>query len=228
METPGMAAEAITNFKKSIDQNPRNVEAYFNLAQVYFYKERNYELARRNYERARALNLIDRDLNYNLGLIYYYRGDFFRALSYWSDLSEEIPDNPYLSSAMGSAFLHLGTYHAALGEFLVLSEVYDGLVKNLGEIKPWRAYHKRILLESSAVNNNLGVAYQKLYEETGDSEYQKNSLLALYKAGELADIMGIDRGKIQYNIQYIIHPEVVRGDMAIHDELNSNYRFYVQ
>jgi tetratricopeptide (TPR) repeat protein len=193
METPGMAAEAITNFKKSIDQNPRNVEAYFNLAQVYFYKERNYELARRNYERARALNLIDRDLNYNLGLIYYYRGDFFRALSYWSDLSEEIPDNPYLSSAMGSAFLHLGTYHAALGEFLVLSEVYDGLVKNLGEIKPWRAYHKRILLESSAVNNNLGVAYQKLYEETGDSEYQKNSLLALYKAGELADIMGIDR-----------------------------------
>ncbi len=60
METPGMAAEAIRNFKKSIEQNTRNVQAYFNLAQVYFYKERNYELARRNYERALSLNLLDR------------------------------------------------------------------------------------------------------------------------------------------------------------------------
>jgi hypothetical protein len=99
----------------------------------------------------------------------------------------------------------------------------------LGEIKPWRDYHERIVLEAVAVYNNLAVAYYRNAEEIGDesekAEYEKNALLSLYKAGELADLMGTERGKIQYNIQKIIHPKVARGEMAINDELSSNYRF---
>jgi hypothetical protein len=133
---------------------------------------------------------------------------------------------------MGNTFLHLGAYQAALGEYLTLSEVYDRLVENLGEIKPWREYHRRILLESAAIHNNLGVAYYKLGEGAPDpslrEEYEKNALLSFYKAGELVDIMGIERGAIQYNIQKIIHPRIARGDMAIHNQLSTNYRFFVQ
>ena len=137
-------------------------------------------------------------------------------------------DNPNINFAIGSALLHLGEYSSALGELLVLDELYDDLVQGLGEIKPWRAYHKRIVLEAARVSNNLGVAYQKLYEITGDSEYQKKSLVSLYKGGELADIIGIQRGEIQYNINYIVHPEVIRGDMAISSDVSHDYRFFTQ
>jgi len=227
-ETPGIAAEAINYFKKAVDQNSKNVKAYFNLAEVYFYKEKNYPLATRYYEKAEAGGFVSNDLDYNLGLLYFYKKSFLKALTRWSALSEVVPDNAYIGTAMGSAFLYLEKYNAALGELLVLSEFYDDLIKNLGEIKPWRAYHKRILLEAAAVNNNLGVAYEKLSEINQNPEYQRESLVFLYKAGELADIMGTERGKIQYNINYIIHPEVIRGDMAINDDLSDNYRFYIQ
>ncbi len=227
-ETAGMAAEAISYFKKAIEENRQNAKAYFNIAQAYFYRERNYPIARQYYEKAQSIGYKNNDLFYNLGLIHYYESSFSSALGYWSELSRIMPENPNLSNALGSAFLHLGKYNAALGEYLLLSEVYDRLIDSLGDIKPWNAYHRRIVLESAAVHNNLGVAYQKLYEATGNPEYQKNSLVSLYKAGELADVMGTERGKIQYNIQYIIHPGVVRGGMAISDELNDNYRFAVQ
>jgi len=228
MEIPGMSAESIRYFKKAIDENEQNVKAYFNLAQVYFYGEKNYNFARSFYEKAKKMGYESSDLTYNLGVLYYYQKRFRMALGQWSKLYEAMPDNPNISFAMGSALLHLGEYSSALGEFLILEERYDDLVNSLGEIKPWRAYHKGIVLEAARVNNNLGVAYQKLSEYGGGSSYQQKSLVALYKGGELADIIGIQRGEIQYNINYIVHPEVIRGDMAINNDISQNYRFFTQ
>jgi tetratricopeptide (TPR) repeat protein len=228
MEITGMSAESIKYFKQAIEENEQNVKAYFNLAQVYFYGEKNYELARAYYERAKRMGFESNDLTYNLGVLYFYNKDFRKAIQQWSVMTETMMDNPNINFAMGSALLHLGEYSAALGELLVLDGEYDDLVQKLGEIKPWRAYHKRIVLEASHVSNNLGVAYEKLYETTGISEYQKKSLVSLYKGGELADIMGIQRGEIQYNINYIIHPEVIRSDMAINNDVSNNYRFFTQ
>jgi tetratricopeptide (TPR) repeat protein len=227
-ETPGMAAEAIRYFKKAIDQDQDNAEAYFNLAQVYFYRENNYDQALRNYRLAEDREYAPPDLHYNLGLIHFYRRNFREALNRWARLEEEVPGNPYLLGAMGSALLYMERYEAALGELLVLSEIYDGLIADLGEIKPWSAYHQRVLREAAVVYNNLGVAYQKLAETTGNPDHQRDSLVALYRAGELADVIGESRGPIQYNINYILHPEVIRGDMAIHDALSENYRFVYQ
>jgi len=195
---------------------------------VYFYGEKNYNFARSFYEKAKKMGYQSSDLNYNLGVLYYYQKRFRSALRQWTELYEAMPDDPNISFAMGSALLHLGEYSSALGEFLILEERYDDLVNSLGEIKPWRAYHKRIVLEAARVNNNLGVAYQKLSEHGGGSSYQQKSLVALYKGGELADIIGIQRGEIQYNINYIVHPEVIRGDMAINNDISQNYRFFTQ
>jgi len=228
MEIPGKTAEAISYFKEAIEINGENKKAYFNLAQAYFYEERNFELAVRYYENAKSKGYENNDLNYNLGLLYYYRKSFNKALKQWSELDEKMPNNPNLNFAIGSVFLHMEKYNSALGEFLILSETYDELLKGLGEIKPWIAYHKRMVLGASSVYNNLGVAYQKLFESTGNLEYQKDSLVYLYKAGELADIIGTDWGTIQYNINYIVHPNVIRSSMAINDNINSDYRFVVR
>ena len=151
-----------------------------------------------------------------------------KALGYWSKLEPILPDNPHLQMAIGNTLLHKGAYESALGRYLYLAEVYDRLVDGLGEIKPWQDYDRRILGAAAAVYNNLGVAYQKLSEQKPIDNYQRNSLVALYKAGEYADILGEDRGNIQYNIYYIVHPEVVRSDMKITDDLSDNYRFTVQ
>ena len=228
LEIPGKSAEAIRYFKKAIEENPSNKEAYFNIAQVYFYKEKDYKLAERYYLEARKKGFENKDLVYNLGILSFYKEDFSNAINYWIRLSERIPGNPNVSFALACAFLHMKKYNAALGELLNLSEIYDGFIKELGEIKPWKAYHKRILLNAAGVYNNLGVAYEKLYERTKNIDYQKKSLVSLYKAGEFADVIGIDRGTIQYNINYILHPNVIRADMAISDNVCLNYRFIHQ
>ncbi len=224
-ELVGKSAEAIRQFKEAIEINENNTKAYFNLAQEYFYKERNYEFARRYYEKAKSLGFENNDLSYNLGLLYYYERDFNKAVKQWSSLAEVMPSNPNVNFAIGSALLHMGKYNAALGEFLLLSEMYKSLVAELGEIKPWSVYHKRLVLGAASVYNNLGVACQRLFEQNGNPEYQRESLVYLYKAGELADIIGTDWGVIQYNINYIIHPDVIRGGMAINDDIKDDYRF---
>lgn len=224
-ELAGKSAEAIRQFKEAIEINENNTKAYFNLAQEYFYKGRNYEFARRYFEKAKSLGFESKDLSYNLGLLYYYDRAFNKAVKQWSSLAEVMPNNPNVNFAIGSALIHMGKYNAALGEFLLLSEMYNSLVAELGEIKPWSAYHKRLVLGAASVYNNLGVAYQKLFEQNGNPEYQKESLVYLYKAGELADIIGTDWGIVQYNINYIIHPDVIRGGMAINDDIKDDYRF---
>lgn len=229
-EIPGMAADAIRYYRKAIEQDESNHEAHFNLAQVYFYEENNYDQARRYYETAEDLSSGWRsaDLNYNLGMIHFYQRDFRRAVERWSRLTNVVPGNPNVLTALGSALLYMDQWEAALGELLVVSEVYDTLIQDLGTIKPWSAYHRRILSETASVYNNIGVAYQMLYRTTGKTDYERESLVALYRAGELADTAGVDRGVIQYNINYIVHPEIIRGSMAIDDSLSENYRFVYQ
>jgi len=225
LEIPGKSAEAINYFKKAIEADPSNKEAYFNLGQTYFYNENNYTFAFNYYDKAFSMGYRNNDLYYNLGVLHFFNRSFEKALHYWSELYEIMPDNPNIIYAIGTTFLHLGKYNSALGEFLMLSEIYDRLMKSLGEIRPWSAYHRQIVMNAAAVYNNLGVAYQKLFETTGKAEYQTQSLVFLYKGGELADIIGEERGKIQYNINYILHPEVIRGNMAINDDISKNYRF---
>ena len=228
--------------------NPEVPEATFYLAQLYFYRVKDYSNALKMYgayERAfkenRHRNMDGstyspyvNDLYYNLGYLYYIQiknnrqQNLTRALQYWSNLESILPDNPHLQMAIGNTLLHKGAYESALGRYLYLAEVYDRLVDGLGEIKPWQDYDRRILGEAAAVYNNLGVAYQMLSEQKPIDNYQRSSLVAFYKAGEYADILGEDRGNIQYNIYYIIHPEVVRSDMKINDDLSDNYRFSVQ
>ena len=228
--------------------NPEVPEATFNLAQLYFYRVKDYDNAfklYRAYQEAFEENRLKKwdgsayspyvnDLYYNLGYLYYNQTknnqpqNWTKSLEYWSKLEPIVPDNPYLQMAIGNTLLHKGAYESALGRYLYLAEVYDRLVDGLGEIKLWQNYDRRILGEAAAVYNNLGVAYQKLSEQKPIDNYQRNSLVALYKAGEYADILGEDRGNIQYNIHYIIHPEVVRSDMKINDYLSDNYRFTVQ
>jgi tetratricopeptide (TPR) repeat protein len=238
----------LTQPREEYTFNPEVPEATFNLAQLYFYRVKDYDNAfklYRAYQKAFEENKLKKwdgsayspyvnDLYYNLGYLYYHQPknnqpqNWTKALEYWSKLEPILPDNPHLQMAIGNTLLHKGAYESALGRYLYLAEVYERLVDGLGEIKPWQDYDRRILGEAAAVYNNLGVTYQKLSEQKPIDNYQQNSLIALYTAGEYADILGEDRGNIQYNIYYIVHPEVVRSDMKINDDLSDNYRFTVQ
>jgi len=227
MELPGKSAEAINYFKQAIEENEENEVAYFNLAQVYFYEVKNKKFAKKYYELAKDKGYEENDLYYNLGYLYYDEKSYDEALIQWYELSEKVPNNPNVKFAMGNAFLHKGKYNSAMGELLMLSELYSDLIEGLGEIKPWRAYHKKIIRGASSVYSNLGVAYQSMYKETESAEHQKNSLINLYKAGELADILGVDWGPIQLNINYIVHPDVPH-EMVINESISDNYKFITQ
>jgi tetratricopeptide (TPR) repeat protein len=225
---PGQYAEAINLYKRAIEADDANAKAHFNLGQAYFYGEKDFDLARSSYERARALGLVNNDLRYNLGAIYFYAREFEPALRQWTPLSEMFTDNPNIGYALGTLFLYLKKYQSALGEFLWLTEYYERIIEGLGPIKSNDPYHREILLNCAAAYNNMGVSHQKLYETTGNREHQKDALVSLYRGGELADLTGVERGRIQYNIQYIIHPKVIRSDMAIDTGISDNYRFTFQ
>jgi tetratricopeptide (TPR) repeat protein len=225
---PGLYAEAINFFKRAVEADESNAKVYFNLGQAYFYGEKDFDLARSSYERAKALGLENNDLRYNLGAIYFFAGEFEPALRQWTPLSEMYTDNPNIGFALGTLFLYLKKYQAALGEFLWLTEYYERLIEGLGPVKSNNPYHRDLVLKCAAAYNNMGVSYQKLYEAKGNREHQKDALVSLYRGGELADLTGVERGRIQYNIQYIMHPKVIRSDMAIDNGISDNYRFTIR
>ena len=224
----GKYAEAVTYFRQAIQEDESNPKAYYNLAQAYFYGERNYALARRYYEQADSLQFRDNGLNYNLGLIYFFDGEFDNSLKRWFPLSQLDPENANVSFALGTLFIHMEKYQSALGELLRLADFYKRRIEEIGQIKPWHPSHKLLLQNGAAVYNNLGVSYHKLYETTKKRDYQKDALVSLYRGGELADMIGAERGKIQFNIQYILHPKVIRSDMAINDDLSDRYEMSVK
>jgi tetratricopeptide (TPR) repeat protein len=224
----GKYAEAVTYFKQAIQEDESNPKAYFNLAQAYFYGERNYALARRNYEKADSLQFRDNGLSYNLGLIYFFDGEFDNSLKRWFPLSQLDPENANVSFALGTLFIHMEKYQSALGELLRLADFYDRRIEEIGQLKPWHPRHKLLLRSGAAVYNNLGVSYQKLYETSKERNYQRDALVSLYRGGELADMIGAERGKIQFNIQYILHPKVIRSDMAINDDMSDRYEMSVE
>ncbi len=129
----------------------------------------NFEIARDKYEQALAEGYKTSELSYNLGRIYYMKGQYEKALEQWLDLYEDFVSRPELMIALGNAFYHLDNFDASRGEYLKLVSVLEREAENVKTVMPDRADHIRIFQTLSSAYNNLGAVYQRRNNEAKTS-----------------------------------------------------------
>lgn len=89
----GNYGEAETVFLDVVRLNPKEVEAYEYLGEVYMEKK-EYEHAIQTLEFARSLNPNDDRIYYDLGRVYQTQQDWKKALEYFRVCVELMPNNP--------------------------------------------------------------------------------------------------------------------------------------
>ncbi len=146
-------------------------------------KMENYTTAQSYYEKAYNNGFNSPELNYNLGRVYYLKGQNTFALERWLQLYDDFIQSPELMLSLGNAFYKNGNYDAAKGEFLKMLYVMEYEAdKNSSPDFSKKANVK--LFQSLATGyNNLGAVYQQL------GEYDKRDL-AYWKAIEYSQRMG--------------------------------------
>ncbi len=129
----------------------------------------NYEMARQKYEQALRENYRDPELFYNLGRIYYLKGQYEKALEQWLELYEDFVNRPELMISLGNAFYHLDNLEASRGEFLKVVSVLEREAEKIKTVAPNRDDHVKVFQTLSSACNNLGVVYQRMNNETRSS-----------------------------------------------------------
>jgi tetratricopeptide (TPR) repeat protein len=108
----GMYDEAIVEFTKAIDANPRSAAAFYNRGLAY-HKNRRSDEAMSDYTRAIAINPKDSEFYYNRGIIQYSRGNFDQAASDWSKGIEINPKNAAIYQKRAFVYFQMLKYDKA-------------------------------------------------------------------------------------------------------------------
>jgi len=85
----------------------------------------NYGIAQEKYEKALAENYKSSEVFYNLGRIYYVKGQYDKATTTWLNLYEDFTAQPELLLALGNAFYHQNNLEASKGEFLKVISIFE-------------------------------------------------------------------------------------------------------
>jgi len=111
----GRAGEAIEQFKKAIEINPRYAMAHNNLGIAYtkigMLDEAVYE-----YEQALAINPRHAKAHYNLGVVYFRQGDFDRAMVKFKDAIVINPNYTEAHYNLGNTYDKKGLWDNAITE----------------------------------------------------------------------------------------------------------------
>jgi tetratricopeptide (TPR) repeat protein len=180
-------------------------KSYFYLANIFYYyfdkiktregalddempdnereKMENYTTAQSYYEKAYNNNFNSPELNYNLGRVYYLKGQNTFALERWLQLYDDFIQSPELMLSLGNAFYKNGNYDAAKGEFLKMIYVMEYEADKSSSLDFSKKGNVKLFQSLSTGYNNLGAVYQQL------GEYDKRDL-AYWKAIEYSQRMG--------------------------------------
>ncbi len=126
----------------------------------------NIEIAQDNYEKALAENYKTSEIYYNLGRIYYIKGQYDKATSTWLNLYEDFIALPELMFALGNAFYHQNNLEASKGEYLNVISLFEDKEEKIQKVLPGRSEHIRIYQTLASAYNNLGAVYQLQNMET--------------------------------------------------------------
>ncbi len=129
----------------------------------------NFDIAREKYDLAIREGYKSSELSYNLGRIYYMKGQYEKAMDHWMSLYEDFVENPEIMFALGNAFYHMDNLSASQGEYLKLITLFEREADKIKTVFPDREDHLKIFQIISSAYNNLGAVYQKKNNETRSS-----------------------------------------------------------
>jgi tetratricopeptide (TPR) repeat protein len=126
----------------------------------------NFTIAQDKYEKAIAEKFKSSEVFYNLGRIYYIKGQYEKALSTWLNLYEDFVAQPELIFALGNAFYHQNNLEACKGEYLKVISIFESKADSIRQVYLDRTEHIKIFQTLSSAYNNLGAVYQLQNSET--------------------------------------------------------------
>lgn len=162
-------------------------------------KMENYSFAQKFYTDALNYNYTSSELYYNMGRIYYLKGEYSLALNFWLHLYDDFVKSPELMLSLGNAFYNSGNgagpgnYEAAKGEYLKLISVMEYEADKIRSVDLSKPSHVKLFQTLSSAYNNLGAVYQN----TG--EYQKRDL-AYWKAIDYGQKMNQENEYARVNL----------------------------
>jgi tetratricopeptide (TPR) repeat protein len=115
-EEKGQYDEAISNYTKALEINPRDAEAYYNRGVVYNRKGQ-YDEAISDFTKALEINARDADAYYNRGIVHNRKSQYNEAIS---DFSKALEINPRYADAYynrGIAYNKKGQYDQAISDY---------------------------------------------------------------------------------------------------------------
>ena len=125
MEAQDRFEEAISCYKKELETNVENFDAYLNLGRLYQLVDENFVVARSCYETVLAHYPEDPLANFNLGTIFEMLNQMDDAITHY-DKAYTLPD-AYFNK--GRLFEYLGRREDAEEQF----RIYDQLIENQAE-----------------------------------------------------------------------------------------------
>ena len=129
-------SEAIAVSKRWLEQSPQDIDAYFNLGDIYFSLQ-NYDEALRYYQPILAIDPKYKMAYNQIGYAYAYKGDLKSAIATLKKYRELAPDEPNPYDSMGEIYYNHGDYKEAeknLRQSLARNEEFNASRQILSQI----------------------------------------------------------------------------------------------
>ena len=187
----GLYDEAMLNFKKVLEINPRSATAYYNLGLIYI-KRKDYEEGINFYQKAVEQKPDYLEAYYNLGITYEALNKPLKATEYYQKALALDPKNMLAHFALGNAFLKSNQAELALLEYkeaINLNPEHIPSYANMGSVQmrlgmfnQGRATFETILSKKpgiAKIHKYLGIIHAKMKESPDKAIFHLQESLRL-------------------------------------------------
>lgn len=133
----GQYEEAASLWRRTIQLDPQNADAFYNLGLVFGHDLDDSETALAFWRQTTVLDSLHWNAHYNIAFTLYNSGAYQQSLTYWQQAADLRPDNAQSHSGLGSVYKALGQHAEAVASWQRSVQLEPGYVTahlNLGLI----------------------------------------------------------------------------------------------
>ena len=239
-ETSRSDIRAFKMFDRAVTLNPDFGKAYYNLGNFAYLTKADREEALRYYTDAENKGFSNDIMTYNMGWLYYKKGDYDKAHTKIDNLLKKNPDVDSLKFMKGTILLNMSQYDLAYSELLEVYDKFNTFRQGNGPLDLDLKEHKNAVKMLYQSSNNLGASLYGKYRKSKKHQYFADSLRYFTEAVkyfDIADPVGVARthsgGTTEKAVPYLnlkmaLYPDVFgkTKDALIDDDFNQYEYFY--
>lgn len=239
-ETSRTDIRAFKMFDRAASLNPDFGKAYYNLGNFAYLTKADREEALRYYTDAESKGFGNDIMNYNMGWLYYKKGDYDKAYTKIDNLLKKSPDADSLKFMKGTILLNMAQYDLAYSELLEVYDKFNTFRQGNGPLDLDLKEHQNAVKMLYQSSNNLGAALYGKYKNTKRHQYFADSLKYFTEAVKYFDIAdpvgvprthsgGVTEKAVPYlNLKMALYPDVFgkTENALIDDDFNQYEYFY--